>query len=76
LEEGADLGEVGELVFAEADLLEAVEILPAGVLTKLGHAAGYEFAPDGVLLGGIVRPGLLDQIGRGHVQFALGQIQR
>lgn len=76
LEEGADLGEVGQLVFAEADLLEAVEILPARVLAELGHAAGYEFAPDGVLLGGVVGPGLFDKVRRGHLQFALGQIQR
>jgi len=76
LKEGADLGEVRKLVFAEADLLEAVQILPAGVLTELGHAAGYEFAPDGVLLWGVVRPSLFDEVRRGHMQLALGQIQR
>lgn len=76
LEKSADLGEVGQLVFAESDLLEAVEILLAGMVAKLGHAAGYEFAPDGVLLRGIVRPGLFDEVGCGDVQLALCQIQR
>jgi hypothetical protein len=76
LEEGADLGEVRELVFAESDLLKAVEILLAGVLAELRHAAGYEFSPDGVLLRCVVRPGLFDEVGRGHVQFALCQSQR
>ncbi len=32
LQESADLGEIGQLVFAEADLVEAVEVLAAGVL--------------------------------------------
>jgi hypothetical protein len=76
LKQSADLGEVGQLVFAEADLLEAVQVLPAGVVAKLGHAASYEFAPDGVLLRSVIRPGLFDEVWRGYVQLALCQIQR
>ena len=71
LEKSADLGEVGKLVLAEADLLEALEILLARVLAKLGHAAGHELAPDGVLRRGIVGPGLFDEVRRGHIQLAL-----
>ena len=75
LQERANLGEIRQLVFAQADLVEAVEVFAAGVLAQLGHAAGYEFGPDGVLLGGVVGPGLFDQIRCGHVQFALGRTQ-
>jgi hypothetical protein len=76
LKERADLGQVRQLVLAESDLLEAIKILQARVLAKLGHTAGYEFAPDGVLLRGVVGPGLFDEIRRCYVQLALCQIQR
>jgi hypothetical protein len=76
LKESADGGEVGELVFAEADLMEAVEIFAAGVGAELGHAPGDEFGPDGVLLGGVVGPCLLDEEGSGDVEFLLGEGER
>ena len=38
--------------------MEAVEVLLAGVLAKLWHAAGDELRPECVLFGGVVGPGL------------------
>ncbi len=76
LQKRADLGEIGQLVFLEADLAESVEILLAGVFAELRHTAADQLGPDGVLLGGVVGPCLFDQIRRCHVQLALGQIQR
>jgi len=61
-EEGANSLQVGQPVFAQADQLEAVEVLAAGVLAKLRHAAAHQLGPDGVLLGGVGVPVLLDQI--------------
>src|SRR5579871_6380254 len=48
-EAGADGFEVGQSVLTKAYLLEAFEILAAGMLTELGHAAADQFGPDGVL---------------------------
>ena len=67
LKEGADFGEVGEFVFAQADLVKAVEILLAGVFPKLRHATAYEFRPDRMLFGRVSGPILFNQIGSGHV---------
>ena len=60
-----DLGEIGDGVFAQANLFEAVEIFLAGVLAELRHAAAHEFSPDSVLLGCVSRPVLLDEVGFG-----------
>lgn len=57
-----DLGEIGDQVFAEADLVESVEVFRAGVVGELGHAAADELGPDGVLLRGVGGPILLNQI--------------
>jgi hypothetical protein len=56
--------------------MEAVEILLAGMLAELGHAAADEFGPDGVLFGGIAGPGLFDEKGCGDVEFSLCQVER
>src|SRR5579875_2119862 len=67
------LGKIRNRVLAQADLHEAIQILLAGMLAKLRHAAAYQLLPHGMLLGGIRAPVLLDEVwlsdgqGRGHI---------
>ncbi len=63
-EQRVHLGEVRDDVLAQADVVKAVEVLLAGMLFKLRHAAAHQLRPHGVLVRGIPAPVLLDEVGR------------
>jgi hypothetical protein len=56
------LGQVGNQVGSEANLLKTIQIFLAGVGFNLWHAAAYQFRPSGVLLIRVGSPLLLDQV--------------
>jgi hypothetical protein len=55
------IGEVGNQIGSETNLLKALEILLAGMFLDLRHTTAYQFGPGGVLLRRVGRPILLDQ---------------
>ena len=75
LEAGADFSEVGKAIFAEADLVEALEVLLAGMVAELRHATRDEFRPDGVLFGSVRGPVLFDEERCCYVELALREIR-
>ena len=56
------LGQIGDQVGSETNLLKTFQIFLASVGFNLGHAAAYQFRPGGVLLSRVGPPILLDQV--------------
>ena len=55
------IGQVGNQIGSEANLLKALQIFLASVCLDLGHTAAHQLCPGRVLLRRIGRPILLDQ---------------
>ena len=57
------IGQVGNQIGSEANLLKALQIFLASMCLDLGHPAAHQIRPGRMLLRGVGRPILLDQEG-------------